>query len=96
VAVPSSVPVAVGTGVKVLLGVNVGVAEISSVGVGDEEAVWVGRVMVGKGPSRACMVPAMAVLMLSTFCGLFPRPKTPLVLKMEPNPRKTNPRHKMI
>lgn len=50
-----------------MLGVNVGVAEISGVAVGVEEGVLVGMVAVGNGPNRACIVPAMAVLMLSTF-----------------------------
>lgn len=53
-------------GVMVLLGVNVGVAEISGVAVGVLEGVLLGMVDVGKGPSSACMVPAMAVLILST------------------------------
>ena len=79
-----------------MLGVNVGVAEISGVGVGLEEAVRVGMVDVGKGPSKACMVPAMAVLMLSTCCGPLPRPNAPLLRKREPNPTKTNPIHKSI
>jgi hypothetical protein len=97
VGVPSSgFVVWVGTGVKVLLGVKVGVAEISGVGVEVEEAVRVGMVIVGKGPSRACIVPAMAVLMLSTFWGLLPRPNTPLLRKMEPNPTKSNPIHRRI
>ena len=73
---------------------NVGVAEISGVGVGLDEAVRVGMVWVGKGPSRACIVPAMAVLMLSTLCGLLPRPNTPLLRMREPNPTKTNPMHR--
>lgn len=75
VAVPSRVRV--GTGVKVLLGVNVGVAEMRGVGVAVGEAVRVGMVWVGKGPSRACAVPASEVLMASMpVCELFPRPKT--------------------
>jgi hypothetical protein len=92
VAVPSSVRV--GFGVIVLLGVEVGVAEMRGVAVSVEEAVLVGTVMVGNGPSRACMVPAMAVLILSTCWELSPRPNTPLLLKREPNPTKTNPIHK--
>ena len=88
--------VRLGTGVKVLLGVNVGVAEISGVAVGVEEAVRVGIVCVGNGPNKACIVPAMAVLMLSTLCGLFPRPKTPLLRKREPNPTNTNAIHRSI
>ena len=79
-----------------MLGVKVGVAEISGVAVGVEEGVRVGSVMVGKGPSKACMVPAMAVLMLSTCCGLFPRPNAPLLRKREPNPTNTNPTHRRI
>ena len=74
VAVPSRVRV--GTGVKVLLGVKVGVAETSGVLVGVEEAVLVGMVWVGKGPSRACAVPARAVLIASMPCGPVPRPET--------------------
>jgi hypothetical protein len=57
------------------------------------EAVLVGWVWVGKGPSKACIVPAMAVLMVLTLLPLAPRPNTPLLLKMEANPTKTNPRH---
>ena len=79
-----------------MLGVNVGVAEISGVGVGLAEAVRVGIVEVGKGPSKACIVPAMAVLMLSTCCGLLPSPNAPLLRMREPNPTKTNPTHKSI
>jgi hypothetical protein len=79
-----------------LLGVKVGVAEISGVGVGLEEAVRVGIVCVGKGPSKACIVPAMAVLMLATPCGLFPKPNTPPLRTREPNPTKTNAIHRSI
>jgi hypothetical protein len=92
----TSISVRVLAGVMVLLGVNVGVAEISGVAVGVEEAVLVGMVDVGKGPRSACMVPAMAVLILSTCSAPFPRPNTPLLLKMEPNPMKTNPMHRII
>ena len=53
-----------GTGVNVTLGVKDGVAEMRGVAVGVEEAVLVGAVWVGNGPSRACAVPANAVLML--------------------------------
>ena len=42
-------------------------AEMSGVAVGVEEAVFVGIVMVGNGPSKACDVPARAVLMASIF-----------------------------
>jgi hypothetical protein len=67
VAVPSRVRVWVGMGVKVLLGVNVGVAETRGVCVGVDEAVLVGMVWVGKGPSSAFAVPARAVLMPLRF-----------------------------
>lgn len=73
-----------------------GVAETSGVAVGVEEAVLVGMVIVGNGPSKACMVPAMAVLILSTFCGLLLKPNTPVLLKRELNPTKTNAIHKSI
>lgn len=74
VAVPRGVRL--GTGVKVLLGVKVGVAETRGVLVGVEEAVLVGMVCVGKGPSRACAVPARVVLMaLMLDWELFPSPK---------------------
>jgi hypothetical protein len=79
-----------------LLGVNVGVAEISGVAVGVEDGVRVGSVWVGNGPSRACIVPAMAVLIVSTRCGLLPSPNTPLLRNREPNPTKTNAKHRRI
>jgi hypothetical protein len=50
--------------------VFVGVAEISGVGVAEGEAVFVGKVEVGKGPSRACTVPTMAVL-VALICDSF-------------------------
>lgn len=43
-------------------------AETSGVVVGVEEAVFVGIVMVGKGPNKACDVPARAVLIPSISC----------------------------
>jgi hypothetical protein len=52
-------------GVMVAEAVMVGVAEIRGVAVGVEEAVLVGSVEVGKGPSRASAVPAIAVLVPS-------------------------------
>jgi len=48
-------------GVIVAEAVIVGVAEIRGVAVGVEEAVLVGIVEVGKGPSSASAVPAIAV-----------------------------------
>jgi hypothetical protein len=54
-----------GIGVIVVEAVIVGVAEIRGVAVGVEEAVFVGRVKVGNGPSRAFAVPAMAVFVLA-------------------------------
>jgi hypothetical protein len=82
VAVPNSVRV--GSGVTVLLGVNVGVAETRGVLVGVEEAVWVGIVWVGKGPSSACAVPARAVLMLFKSPDPLLRPNTRELLKVIP------------
>ena len=66
----------VGEGVIVAEAVMVGVAEIRRVGVGVDDTVGVGIVRVGKGPSRASAVPAIAVLIPSTpFCEPLPRPK---------------------
>ncbi len=50
--------------VGVRVGVLLGVAEIRGVAVAVGDAVFVGCVAVGKGPSNASDVPATAVLML--------------------------------
>ena len=90
VAVPSRVRV--GTGVKVLLGVNVGVAETRGVSVGVEEAVRVGIVWVGNGPSSDCAVPAKAVLMaLRSDPEPLLRPNTRELLKVIPRATMMNP-----
>jgi len=57
----------VGEGVIVAEAVMVGVAEIRGVAVGVAEAVFVGMVNVGKGPSSASAVPAIEVLIAETF-----------------------------
>lgn len=49
-------------GVRVRVGTKVGVWLAVGVGEGISEAVAVGAVEVGKGPSSACDVPASAVL----------------------------------
>lgn len=54
-------------GVAVAVGVRVGVRVGVSVGLGISEAVAVGAVEVGKGPSRACEVSARAVRVRIAF-----------------------------
>lgn len=79
------------------VGVNDGVAEMRGVAVGVEEAVFVGIVEVGKGPNRACDVPARAVLIPFISCCVFSlRPKTLLLLKVTAYVMKTRPRHSTI
>ena len=70
-------------GVMVTEAVMVGVAEIRGVAVAVEEAVLVGRVEVGKGPSSASAVPAMAVFMAAApFCECPPSPKAVISLNV--------------
>ena len=81
--------------VKVAVGVKEGVAETSRVAVGVKDGVRVGRVEVGKGPSSACEVPAMAVFILSTsLCVSSLKPKTLPLLKIAVKATNTNPMHK--
>ena len=85
-----------GTGVNVTLAVKVGVAEIRGVAVGVEEAVFVGAVWVGNGPSSACAVPARAVLILSRSPPLPPlSPNTLELPNVIHNATKMKPRNKI-
>jgi hypothetical protein len=68
----------VGVFVGVSVRVFVGVAEIRRVAVAVGEAVFVGWVAVGKGPRRACIVPKIAVLVLSTSTSCRPNAALPL------------------
>jgi hypothetical protein len=75
--------------------VIVGVAEIRGVAVGVEEAVFVGMVSVGKGPSSALAVPAMAVLMPAAFlCDAPPRLEAVMSLNVTAYTTTTSPMHK--
>ena len=75
-----------------MLGVNVGVAETRGVLVGVEEAVRVGIVCVGNGPSSACAVPARAVLMLlRSPADPLLSPNTRELLKVIPRATMMNP-----
>jgi hypothetical protein len=70
-------------GVIVAEAVMVGVAEIRGVAVGVDEAVLVGIVKVGKGPSRASEVPAMAVFVAAaSLCEGPPRPEAVISLNV--------------
>jgi hypothetical protein len=63
--------------------VSVGVAEIRGVAVAVEEAVLVGIVKVGNGPSRASAVPAMAVFILAaSLWACPPSPEAVISLKV--------------
>ena len=70
-------------GVIVAEAVSVGVAEIRGVAVAVEEAVLVGIVKVGNGPSRASAVPAMAVLVpAASLWDCPPSPEAVISLKV--------------
>ena len=61
----------VGVGVMVALGVKLGVAEMRGVAVRVEEAVAVGTVEVGNGPSKELAVSARAVLVFLATTKIF-------------------------
>jgi hypothetical protein len=70
-------------GVMVAEAVMVGVAEMSGVAVGVDEAVLVGIVKVGKGPSSASAVPAMAVFVAAaSLWDCPPRPEAVVLLNV--------------
>ena len=97
VGVPTAIRVLVGEGVYVGVGVDVGVAEITGVAVGEEEGVGLGLVEVGKGPSSAWDVPAMAVLISSTsFCACSLKPKAAVLFRNTAPPARTSPTHSRI
>jgi hypothetical protein len=85
----------VSEGVMVAEAVIVGVAEIRGVAVEVEEAVFVGKVRVGKGPNSAAAVPAIAVLVpADSLCDPEPRLDAVVSLKVTAYTTKIIPMHK--
>jgi hypothetical protein len=83
-------------GVIVTDAVMVGVAEIRGVAVAVNEAVLVGRVEVGNGPSSASAVPAMAVFSPDTPpCDCPPSPEAVVSRNVTAKTTTIRPRHKV-
>jgi hypothetical protein len=84
-------------GVIVTEAVMLGVAEIRGVTVAVNEAVLVGIVEVGKGPSSASAVPAIAVFSPDTPpCDCPPSPDAVVSRNVTAKTTTTRPRHKVI